>query len=219
MTTTFTFNIHPFTSTATTTILQTSNFGFRRKKQLLSVTLEPNVTTIASSCFLDCNLLNTVDFSNANYLSSSCASAFKNCDALTSVDLSSCASLDSISTEMFMNCFSLTSVFLPSSLTSISARAFNGCSALTNISMPFCVTDIGYGAFNGCSSLGLITYKNPKIITTVGATPFLNINANPTINFYQTLPIFPYPNTNVYNTTLYPSNTTFNYYTDDITCL
>ena len=98
--------------------------GYRQN--ILTVKIEPGITTIGSLAFYDCR-------------------------SLTSVTIPD--SVTTIGSLAFYDCSSLTSVTIPNNVTTIGESAFKYCSSLTSVTIPDSVTTIGNGAFYCCGSL------------------------------------------------------------------
>ena len=104
---------------------------------------------IPSSAFYNCRNLTSVTIGNnvtsiGNY-------AFEGCTDLKSVIIGN--NVTTIPTSAFSGCKGLTSITIPDSVTSIGGYAFEDCTGLTSITIPDSVTSIGYDAFRGCDNL------------------------------------------------------------------
>ena len=104
---------------------------YYKQEKMLSVVIEPGVTSIG-------------DY------------AFQTCWSLASVTIP--GSVTSIGSYAFSYCSSLTSVTIPEGVTSIGNYAFSDCSNLTSVTIPESVTSIGYRIFSGCTALKDIYY-------------------------------------------------------------
>ena len=149
--------------------------AFYGYKNLTSVTIPSNVTSIGSSAFGDCISLSSVAFEDGSQLKS-LDGVFRGCTALEGLTLP--ASVTSLS-GTFQRCTALKSITIPSSVTSLSSTfarctslaevtfeqdsqlksmsgAFYGCTSLESIAIPSSVTSIGDGiggCFDDCTNL------------------------------------------------------------------
>ena len=150
---------------------------YSNRAKILSVIVEPGVTSIGNYAFYGCLKLASVTLPEAglqfigNYAFQDCTklaaidipqsvtdigySAFRNCTSLKSVTIPE--GVTEIEGATFWDCTRLASVDIPESVTSIGHSAFNGCASLTNVEIPKDVTEIYDSAFNGCASLGSVT--------------------------------------------------------------
>ena len=106
--------------------LAIENEQFKGNKEIISVTLGPQVTSIGNW-------------------------AFQNCVNLSSLTLSE--GLGFIGVQAFSGCSSLKSVVLPKGLKSVRTAAFEGCSSLESIYIPSSVTMMEEFIFYGCDKL------------------------------------------------------------------
>ena len=150
---------------------------YSNRAKILSVIVEPGVTSIGNYAFYGCLKLASVTLPEAglqfigNYAFQDCTklaaidipqsvtdigySAFRNCTSLKSVTIPE--GVTEIEGATFWDCTRLASVDIPESVTSIGHSAFNGCASLTNVEIPKDVTEIYDSAFSGCASLGSVT--------------------------------------------------------------
>ena len=133
---------------------------------ILSVVMEPGVTSIGWFAFFGCSSLTSVTIPEG--VTSIGDFAFSSCSSLTSMTLPE--SMTSIGWHAFGGCNSLTSVTIPDGVTSIGGSAFSGCSSLTSVTIPDAVASIESDVFSGCSSLTSITI--PKSVTSIGNDAF-----------------------------------------------
>ena len=163
--------------------------------EIETIIIEPGVTSIGNSAFINCIALSTISIPNS--LTSIGSDAFNGCIGLTSViipnsmtsigeaafsytgliSVSIPSSVTSIGNSTFCQCYWLTSVTIPDNVTSIGDYAFSYCEDLTTISFPSSVTSIGEHAFFMCKSLTSVTI--PNSVTSIGraafqGTPWLN---------------------------------------------
>ena len=102
------------------------SMAFKNNKEIKSVTLPENVTTIEGQAFMGCT-------------------------ALTDLDL---GSVQLISSSAFEGCTSLNNVVIPPTVTNIGVEAFRGCTSLQHVlCRPFTAPDLGTDAFTKCNPL------------------------------------------------------------------
>ncbi len=159
------------------------------RNSIITVNIEPGITSIGSSAFYSCSNLTTVTIPNSvtsigeraflicsslfnitlpSDLTSIGHNAFNGCTALASITVP--GGITSISSGAFFDCRSLASITLPSDLKSISSQAFYNCESLASITLPSGLKSIDDRAFFGCRSLASITI--PDGITSIGANTF-----------------------------------------------
>ena len=107
------------------------------------------VTQIADEVFKGQKNLKTVTM-NGN-ISSIGKGVFEDCTSLTNVNMNT--GLITIGNYAFSGCTSLKSLIFPSSLSSISDYACNNCTSLENVTITKSLATIGNYAFAGCSNL------------------------------------------------------------------
>ena len=125
---------------------------FELCRNLVRVTLSPEIKTIPEKMFCMCWDLASVNLENVEHIG---ASAFESCDKLTNLNLSSLQELQVDETGIGANfkfCHNLTSVTLSESLTSIPDSAFMSCYNLENINLEN-VELIENNAFTHCTKL------------------------------------------------------------------
>ena len=139
---------------------------YNRRTGILSVVVEPGVTSIGRSAFYGCTNLTSVVIPEG--VASIGDSAFLDCTGLTSVVIPE--GVTSIGGVAFSGCTGLTGVTIPDSVTSIGGSAFSGCTGLTSVPIPDSVTSIGGFAFSGCT--GLTSIVIPKGVTKIWTGTF-----------------------------------------------
>ena len=153
-------------------------------KNITSVTIGNNVTSIGNYAFYVCTGLTSVTIPNS--VTSIGNSAFSGCTKLTSpVYNANCFAympesytgayaipegIKQIAGCAFQNCSGLTSITIPNSVTSIGEGAFYNCTGLTSITIPNSVTSIGDWVFYNCSGLTSVTI--PNSVTSIGHSAF-----------------------------------------------
>ena len=140
-------------------------------KEVTSLIIPDDVTSIANYAFSGCSGLTSVAIPNS--VTSIGQSAFSGCSGLTSVSIP--GGVTSIRNYTFSGCSSLTSVSIPDGVTSIGIAAFSGCSSLTSVSIPEGVTSIRSYSFYGCSSLTSVSI--PDGVTSIGDYTFQNCSS------------------------------------------
>ncbi|MDE6010949.1 MAG: leucine-rich repeat domain-containing protein, partial [Muribaculaceae bacterium] len=148
-----------------------------RNKDLTSLIIPENVTSIGSDAFSGCASLNNLTFNAKNctncgsYLApafpSSISSLTINENITVIPDYFLCSnhvltslvipeSVTSIGNGAFRDCSSLTAVTIPEGVSSIGNYAFAGCSSLTSITIPESISIIPHGCFQECTSLSIV---------------------------------------------------------------
>ena len=164
-----------------------------------TVKLPASLMIIKDSAFRDSNVLQSVDFSACENLTSIWPYAFANCRQLSELIFKQYAKVAkdtltlSINAYAFSGCVALTSVKLPENLKELGAYAFAGCKNIKTIEFitnaqlaeeeageggdsnpkyekDNLITAIGDGAFMGCTSLKEITL--PYIVASIGNSAF-----------------------------------------------
>jgi hypothetical protein len=137
--------------------------------------------------------------------------SYDNTKTLISVETGSICTI--IGGNCFGSCSSLSSVILSESVERLASLCFFRCTSLTSIIIPNKVYDLQFACFAQCSSLTSIVYDNPSIIREIGTAVFEN-NPSMNVKYYLTssAPLAPSPATGIYDTSIYPSGSTFRYY-------
>ena len=86
------------------------------------------------------------------------SNAFDGCKNLTSVDFSQANDLTSIGGWAFQDCSSLTSLSIPESVTEMGGCVFAGCSSLQSANIPNGVCFINTNIISGCNSLMYLSF-------------------------------------------------------------
>ena len=131
-----------------------------------------NVVSVASRALKDNTELTSVDFSNANYISTIEMEAFYGCTGLIEVDLP--RTVTAMGDSVFQNCTSLQTVNIHATMTSIPEMCFYNCTSLTEVIIPPSVTEIRKFAFGNCTSLDYI--EIPETVTNIVSSAFRNDN-------------------------------------------
>lgn len=95
---------------------------------------------------------------------------FKGCTNLKDVDIRS--SISELKESTFEECKNLKTIKLQYGLEKINDRCFYGCSSLIGVDIPNTVLQIGNSAFEGCSSLS--EFKFPDKLSSIGSKSFAN---------------------------------------------
>lgn len=130
------------------------------KSVLTTVHLGNSVKHIGKEVFLDCNLLEDLQF--GDQLETIGERAFANCSSLTSFVIPQ--SMQAIDYATFAGC-SFTEITIPEKVKSIGEGAFENCKSLTVVHMPEGVEEIGKVAFKGCD---LREFVLPSTIKKLG---------------------------------------------------
>ena len=153
---------------------------FYNKRELTSVTIGEEVTSIARFAFYNCNALTSITIPKGITSIEDCA--FDGCNGLTSITIPE--SITSIGRDAFDACGGLTTVHI-SSLEAWCKISFGNSDAnplayahnlylngelVTELTIPEGVTSIGDYAFYGCSSLTSITFLEG--VTSIGNGAF-----------------------------------------------
>ena len=140
----------------------------RGKKNITSVIIDTNISTIGTYAFYGCTGLESARLPDSVKLISNFA--FSGCKCLTSVSILD--SVTAIGRYAFYDCKSLKSVRIPDSVATIGAYAFRGCTGLTDVIIPDSVKTIGSETFKGCISLTSV--KIPDSVITIFWSAFAN---------------------------------------------
>ena len=169
--------------------------------------------------FADAYIITTFTYSDdtesTSYDTTLTKDSYDSTKTLTSVVIGN--GVTSIADACFKDCTSLASVNMDdaSILQTIGDYSFSGCTSLTSITIPSSVTSLGDYAFAECRNLESVIYNGPNNLdsnSSVGSTPFLNDTSINQVYFYNTdYTAETSPDTGVFNTTLYPSGTSYAY--------
>ena len=136
-------------------VFEISASAFKGNKNLATISIGKNVTTIGKSAFINCTALKTV----------------KGASAVTS-----------IGDNAFSGCKVLKTVPALSKLKTIGNKVFYNCAALTKFTIGSSVSKIGKSAFQNCKKLKTLTIKTTKLTdNNVGASAFKSISATATV--------------------------------------
>jgi hypothetical protein len=123
---------------------------------------------IGDNAFSDCKQLGSVTLSDN--LTSLGTGAFSGCTSLTAIDLPD--TIKTIPESTFENCTGLSSVTITYGINTIGDDAFNGCQNMTTITIPITVTTIGENAFDNCKNLRTIecpcVFSKPDMYNNTG---------------------------------------------------
>lgn len=103
----------------------------KNKNELLSIVIEPGVTSIGNNAFLGCSGVTNVSIPNTVTL---------------------------VGPFAFDNCSALKDISIPEGVTEIGSYAFSNCGSLKSITIPSSVTILGDGVFDCCWDLSEITF-------------------------------------------------------------
>ena len=130
--------------------------------------IHPDTKVLGGGVFQNCKNLTSIVI--PNNVSTIGMAAFENCSKLTSVIIPDSVTI--IDNNAFYDCSALMDVIMGNSVISIGAYAFAQCPSLTSVTIPGSVTCIGDGAFSRCYNLTSI--KIPASVSTIGNYPFFN---------------------------------------------
>jgi len=145
---------------------------FQGLKELKTVSLPDNWTSIPKEMFKNCASLESIELNEG--IVEIGDSAFEGCSSLTSIKLPE--SLKIIGSNAFGECSALESVDFSNGLTHIGIAAFRACAALKNIELPDSLRVIDGAAFTMCESLtSFYVPKNVEIIesTVIAGCPLI----------------------------------------------
>ena len=135
-------------------------------RNIHSVTIPQNVTSIGRGAFYKCDGLQSLTIKDA--ATSIGSWAFAECPLTTTLELGE--NITTIGDYAFRSCSSLTNVTIPQSVTSIGDGAFAFCSKMGSLTIKDATTSIGEYAFGYCAKLK--TLKLGENITTIGNDAF-----------------------------------------------
>ena len=130
-------------------VTSVGSYAFYLCRKMREASLPQGLTKIGESTFEECKILKSITIPET--VTKFWPRAFYNCSSLATVDIR--ANLTGIPREAFYNCQSLKKIELPESATVIVERAFYGCSELTSVKLSSDTEEIGIGAFEDCSKL------------------------------------------------------------------
>ena len=128
--------------------------GAFRGTSISTVFISGKMTTLESSVFANCNLLDVVyipdNITNIN------SSAFQNCSSLKNLRLSQ--NIEEIGSEAFRS-IPIRSVNVPENAKTLKSYSFADCSNLRFVTLPSTMTSLEEGVFSGCRQLMNLTTK------------------------------------------------------------
>ena len=128
--------------------------GAFRGTSISTVFISGKMTTLESSVFANCNLLDAVfipdNITNIN------SSAFQNCSSLKNLRLSQ--NIEEIGSEAFRS-IPIRSVNVPENAKTLKSYSFADCSNLRFVTLPSTMTSLEEGVFSGCRQLMNLTTK------------------------------------------------------------
>ncbi len=148
-----------------------SDAAFNQCKNITSITLNDEITSIGAYAFNGCSALESINIPSG--VTAINSYVFSDCSSLTNIEMPS--AVTTIEEGAFKDCSSLESLGLPSGVSSINSYVFSGCSSLTNIEIPSTITTIESYAFQNCSNL--ISAIVPNSVTSIGNGAFKDCNA------------------------------------------
>ena len=137
-------------------------------KNLASVTIGKNVTSIGNSAFRGCSGLTSIEIPGS--VTSIGNFAFNNCNLLNSITIPN--NVLSIGQRVFQTCPNLKFVTIPSGVVIIDSYTFGYDSAYNFVALPNSVTTFGNGAFTNCYHIDSIVI--PSGVINIGTNVFNN---------------------------------------------
>ena len=162
---------------------------YEHRNQILTVNIEPGVTSIGDYAFHECNRMQSVAIPDG--VTRIGLGAFEYCRSLANVTLPdsisiidmnafvatciTCITIPNGVTELkfglFQNCDKLTNVVIPDSVTVLGGALFHGCSSLKSVTIPPSVTEIEWQVFSNCYSLESVVI--PEGVTRIEYGTFM----------------------------------------------
>jgi hypothetical protein len=125
------------------------------------------VTSIGSYCaFISCK--NLVSITISKNITTIGATTFKECFSLKSIIIPNNVTI--INTNTFQDCRSIINAVIPKGVTKLGSESFYYCYSLINIAIPNTVTELGYSSFESCNTLKTIII--PNSVTVMGSYSF-----------------------------------------------
>lgn len=144
------------------------DFAFMGAKNVISVKLPSNLTSIPSMSFQMCEQLKEIVIPAS--VSTLESYAFSSCDNLTSVEFAG-EGIATIGDNCFEGCKTLKKVTIPNGVTSIGKYAFFECSSLSDVELSATVNSIAKFAF-GNTAITEITFPEEIEFTTMDTSAF-----------------------------------------------
>ena len=160
--------------------------GAFRGTSISTVFISGKMTTLESSVFANCNLLDVVyipdNITNIN------SSAFQNCSSLKNLRLSQ--NIEEIGSEAFRS-IPIRSVNVPENAKTLKSYSFADCSNLRFVTLPSTMTSLEEGVFSGCRQLMNLTTKalTPPVVMS---NTFRGVNTDKCIISMPTVSIEAY---------------------------
>ena len=160
--------------------------GAFRGTSISTVFISGKMTTLESSVFANCNLLDVVyipdNITNIN------SSAFQNCSSLKNLRLSQ--NIEEIGSEAF-RAIPIRSVNVPENAKTLKSYSFADCSNLRFVTLPSTMTSLEEGVFSGCRQLMNLTTKalTPPVVMS---NTFRGVNTDKCIISMPTVSIEAY---------------------------
>lgn len=154
---------------------------FYNCKNLVTISLPPNLPNVGMNAFLQCSSLESVEMPIG--IESIGNGAFSACSSLTEIVIPE--GVTSIGNEAFRNNTSLVTLFLPNSLIHIGDSAFWAIGISGHVDIPANVTSIGVGAFRQCVNLTSVSILGE--VASIGRTCFYNAPLQ-YVEMYSTTP-------------------------------
>ena len=148
------YNSYKSNNTILNSVQTIGENAFSGNKELSSLTISDNVTSINERAFADCKLKIIKLPKRLKYLGDS---AFFNCTNLVSLSIP--GGIKTIEFNTCYNCKSLSKIDIHEGVNFIDSYSFDNCLSLVNLNLPGSLTTIGRGNFSNCENLISIGFK------------------------------------------------------------
>ena len=164
--------------------VNTIDGAFANAYLMTAVTLPSTITTIGTSAFSQCYILQSINLQDCSGLTTIGNSAFANCSGMTNVSIPN--SVTSLGDSAFVNCSGLTSITLPNSISRIGEMTFYKCYSLASANIPSATTSIGRRAFQNCRNLSSVVI--PSGVTSIDTEAFNQCSGLTSVTCLATTP-------------------------------
>lgn len=145
--------------------------SFANCESLLEVVIPNEMEEIKEGTFMNCKSLSGIIIPDPIKVIG--VDAFNGCSSIETLTLPK--HLEEIRDRAFKNCKTIIdSITLPEGLKNIGEEVFLGCNLLASVTVPNTVESIGKDSFDDCGTLKTITFKNRRVIKSLGREWFPN---------------------------------------------